>query len=252
MLRSIKELVGYKLIAPDGEIGRCKDFLFDEKYWSVRYMVAETGSWFSSNRILIAPDMFGEPDWSTKTFPVLMSGQDLNDAPHPADHEPISRLHEKRWLSHFGRQFYWLAGGYASGNIDALPPDTELLELPQSNKTEIEAEEGDDKVHLRSVIELEGYTVWARDEEAGKVDDYIIDDTSWIIRHLAVNTGFSLLGKRVLVFPARVTEISWARHCLVLNISLDTLTQHPAYDPSQPVNREYQEVMYDYEGRPHA
>ena len=42
MLRSMDELKGYVLEAADGEIGRCKDFLFEDDSWTVRYMVADT------------------------------------------------------------------------------------------------------------------------------------------------------------------------------------------------------------------
>ena len=43
MLRSIKQLKNYKLDAQDGQIGRCKDFLFDDEHWTIRYMAADTG-----------------------------------------------------------------------------------------------------------------------------------------------------------------------------------------------------------------
>jgi hypothetical protein len=57
MLRSIKEVKGYMLRAGDGDIGRCKDFLFNDKSWVIRYMVADTGKWlpekkYSSHRFL--------------------------------------------------------------------------------------------------------------------------------------------------------------------------------------------------------
>jgi hypothetical protein len=45
MLRSVKQLYGDKLGATDGEIGRVKDFYFDDQNWAVRYLVADTGSW---------------------------------------------------------------------------------------------------------------------------------------------------------------------------------------------------------------
>jgi hypothetical protein len=32
MLRSVNELKGYVISAEDGEIGRCKDFLFDDRH----------------------------------------------------------------------------------------------------------------------------------------------------------------------------------------------------------------------------
>jgi hypothetical protein len=45
MLHSIKELKGYVIAAEDGEIGRCKDFLFDDRHWAIRYMVVDTRKW---------------------------------------------------------------------------------------------------------------------------------------------------------------------------------------------------------------
>jgi hypothetical protein len=44
MLRSIKQINGDKLRAYDGRIGHVKDFYFDDKHWTVRYAVADTGS----------------------------------------------------------------------------------------------------------------------------------------------------------------------------------------------------------------
>lgn len=43
MLRSVKELRNYVLGAEDGEIGRCRDFLFDDARYTIRYMVANIG-----------------------------------------------------------------------------------------------------------------------------------------------------------------------------------------------------------------
>ena len=55
MLRSIEQLFGNKLGASDGEIGHAKDFYFDDQHWAVRYLVAETGNWLTSRKVLISP-----------------------------------------------------------------------------------------------------------------------------------------------------------------------------------------------------
>jgi hypothetical protein len=36
MLRSLNEILNYVLSAEDGEIGRCKDFLFDDEFNGVK------------------------------------------------------------------------------------------------------------------------------------------------------------------------------------------------------------------------
>ena len=55
MLRSMKEIKGYVLGAQDGDIGRCHDFLFDDKNWAVRYIVADTKKWLPGRKVLISP-----------------------------------------------------------------------------------------------------------------------------------------------------------------------------------------------------
>ncbi|MFT6955644.1 MAG: hypothetical protein ACJAYC_000645 [Halieaceae bacterium] len=45
MLRSLNEIISYHLHGIDEEIGRCKDCLFDDRSWVVRYMLADTNKW---------------------------------------------------------------------------------------------------------------------------------------------------------------------------------------------------------------
>ena len=58
MLRSIKDIQGYVLGAQDGEIGRCSDFLFDDKNWTVRYIVADTQKWLPGRRVSDLSDFY--------------------------------------------------------------------------------------------------------------------------------------------------------------------------------------------------
>ena len=55
MLRQAKDLNDYKLGARDGEIGKVKEFYFDDQSWAVRYLIADTGGWLSGRRVLISP-----------------------------------------------------------------------------------------------------------------------------------------------------------------------------------------------------
>lgn len=43
MLFRAKTLGSYKLKGKDNEIGSAKEFYFDDKYWAIRYLVADTG-----------------------------------------------------------------------------------------------------------------------------------------------------------------------------------------------------------------
>ena len=44
MLSTAKTLKGYHLAGRDGEIGKVKEFYFDDQYWTIRYLVADTGT----------------------------------------------------------------------------------------------------------------------------------------------------------------------------------------------------------------
>jgi hypothetical protein len=45
MLRKMKDLKGCSIGARDGDIGEANDFIFDDKNWTVRYLVADTNRW---------------------------------------------------------------------------------------------------------------------------------------------------------------------------------------------------------------
>ena len=45
MLRNIKNLQRYDVIATDGGIGHVEDFYVDDERWVVRYLVIDIGKW---------------------------------------------------------------------------------------------------------------------------------------------------------------------------------------------------------------
>ena len=55
MLSKAKTLKGYKLDSLDGEIGKVKEFYFDDRHWTIRYLVADTGNWLTGRQVLISP-----------------------------------------------------------------------------------------------------------------------------------------------------------------------------------------------------
>jgi hypothetical protein len=107
MLRSLNELKNYILEATDGEIGRCKDFLFDDAEWSIRYMVADTRKWLPGRKVLISPESLSQPDWFRKRFPVPLSRQQIKESPPLEDDEPVFRQYEDLLYNHYGIPPYW-------------------------------------------------------------------------------------------------------------------------------------------------
>ena len=109
----------------------------------------------------------------------------------------------------------------------------------------------DGNPHLRSANEVQGYCIGAKDGEIGHVEDFIVDDTSWKIRYLVVDTQNWLPGKKVLISHKWVSSINWNNQTVAVDMTRATIEKSPEYDPNQPINREYEVRMYDFYGKPH-
>jgi hypothetical protein len=102
---------------------------------------------------------------------------------------------------------------------------------------------------------VSGYRIQATDGEIGHVDDFIIDDEAsengpWEIRYLIVDTRNWLPGKSVLIPPLWADSINWDTRHVRVGLTRGMIENSPEYDPAAPINRQYEEVFYDYYGRP--
>ena len=96
MLRSLKEILGYRIEALDGVFGRAKDCLFDDGSWGVRHLVVNTGDWLLNREVLVAPHRVREPVWSRGVIPVVLTKEQLENSPGLESHLPVSRQYERR------------------------------------------------------------------------------------------------------------------------------------------------------------
>jgi hypothetical protein len=244
MLRSINELHNYTLLAEDGEIGRCKDFLFDDRYWAIRYMVADTRKWLPGRKVLISPISLKEPRWANHNFPVRLNKKQIQESPPLSEDEPVSKQFEKKWFQYYGWQSYW-AGTKLWGPA-SRPTDVRLEKKMEMADELREIEKG----HLRSIQEVTGYDVRAADGLVGSVEDFIVDDGLWVLRYVIVDTQKFLPGRKVLIDPRWGDTIDWFGRKVNLNVLVKTVEESPEYDPSTPISREQEVRLYDFYGRP--
>lgn len=246
MLRSLKELYGYTVRAIDGEIGQVVDFYFDDQEWIVRYLVVDTGNWLDRHRVLLSVNALDQPKWAQQALPVLLTIKQVKQSPDIATDKPVSRQMEEELHDHYGWSPYWRPGIPAIGLGAAA-----LAQVVIDSTSEEEATAGATiDPHLRSSREIIHYHVQASDGEVGKVEDFIADDESWRLCYLVIDTGGWLSGRQVLLAPAWTEEIDWAGRKIHLELDREMIKNSPKYDPSAPVNREYEMQLYDYYGRP--
>jgi len=240
MLRSTRSLGGFSIGARDGEIGQVHAFLFDDRSWAIRYLAVDTGRWLRGRKVLIAASALDRPDWHAHVFPVELTRQQVKDSPDIDANRPVSKQREAELHEYYNWAPYW-GTGYGAAVL-TVPP------LKEGQKPSDETARED--VNLRSTREVVGYRIHATDGQIGHIEDFIVSDEDWVIRYLVVDTRNWLGGRSVLVSPEWVATITWEEQEVWVDVSKQRIEDCPPYDPSAPVNREYEVQMYDYYGRP--
>ena len=102
---------------------------------------------------------------------------------------------------------------------------------------------------VRSTRDLQGFTRAASDGEIGHIDDFIIDDETWTIRYLVVDTRNWWPGKKVMLSPAWIRAVDWRKHRLKVELSRKEIRNSPEYDDSSIIDRDYEKRLYQHYGQ---
>ncbi len=262
MLRTTKDLETYAIGAKDGPIGHVKDLYFDDDAWVIRYLVVETGSWLSSRQVLISPISLQQPDWREHTIGVSITKEQVRNSPDIDTHQPVSRQQEEGYMGFYGYPAYWGGAGmwgdglypyamapgydgYGVGRVDRAEREREMEAALRAER----ARHRKDDPHLRSCNAVSGYTLQATDGEIGHVAGYLVDDATWAIDYLIVDTGSWWAGHKVLVAPAWISGVHWLNETVSVDMSRASLKSAPAYDPSQTWGRAQDVGLYGHHGR---
>lgn len=247
MIRPFNDLKGYALLATDGPIGHVVDALIDDRHWTIRYLVVDTGSWLSGRRVLISPMALGRPDWALQQLPVALTKDRVEHSPDVDTRKPVSRQHEVEQLGYYGYPAYWEGGGlWGMGEYPGLLAGAS----PAPKNPAVAAGVAVEDPHLRSCDALVGYQILATDGDLGHVENFLVDDASWTVRYLVINTSNWWGGHHVLVAPEWVERVSWADSTVALDLSREAIQRAPPYDAAVMFDRQYEMAMYEHYGRP--
>jgi hypothetical protein len=241
MLLKASTLKGFKLSSLDGEIGAVSEFYFDDQHWAVRYLVADTGGWLSGRQVLISPYGLVGAIKEEKAIAVNLTQQQIQDSPSLDSDKPVSRQFEVDYHGYYGWPMYW-GGPLMWGAYPYLVRD------PDEGKTSDEPEKSWDP-HLRSTDAVTGHHLQATDGEIGHVEDFIIDDESWAIRYLIVDTRNWWPGKKVLVSPMWIERMSWSEQKVFVKLSRDAIKASPEYTDEAFITRDYESGLFRHYGR---
>lgn len=239
MLFKTKTLEGHKLHSLDGEIGKVSDFYFDDQYWTIRYLVADTGGWLPGRQVLISPYALGEVIKKDHRISVNLTKKQIEDSPSLSSDKPVSHQFELAYSGYYGWPSYW-GGPTTWGTYPTVVRDPGLWSgLSPSPK-----EAGD--AHLRSINEVTQYHIHATDGEIGHVEDFIVDDETWTIRFLVINTRNWWPGKKVLVSPLWIERVSWGESQVFVNLTREAIKASPEYTEETSITRDYEAGLFGH------
>ena len=218
MLYKSTNLTGYRLNSLDGEIGKVKEFFFDDRYWTIRYLIADTGNWLTGRQVLISPYALGAVNQEDQNIAIQLTKTQIEDSPPLESNQPVSRQFEESHIVYYGLTAYWTGFG---GQEDWDP-------------------------NLLSTSAVIGHHVQASDDEIGHVEDFIIDDKTWAIRYLVINTRNWLPGKKILISPQWIERVSWTEAKVFVNLTRETIKEAPEYDDDAQITRDYELALYKH------
>ena len=102
---------------------------------------------------------------------------------------------------------------------------------------------------MRSTHEVTGYHVQATDGEIGHIVDFIIDDETWAIRYLIIDTQKWWPGKKVLISPQWIERVSWNDYKVFVNLYREVIKQSPEYFEDNLLTRDYENELHQYYNR---
>ena len=242
MLDKAKTLEGYKLHSLDGEIGKVKEFYFDDQYWTIRYLVADTGSWLQGTQVLISPYALTAVSREKQYIAIELTKKQIEDSPSLNTDQPVSRHYELGYYKYYGYPMYW-GGPNMWGEHTRIVRDRGQWREP--------AQEGKAwDPHLRSTRDVSGHQVQATDGEIGHVDDFVIDDETWAIRYLIIDTRNWRAGEKVLISPRWIERVSWKQQKVFVNVLRETIKQAPEYTEGSLLTRDYETRLHGHYNRP--
>ncbi|HET9236644.1 MAG TPA: PRC-barrel domain-containing protein [Oligoflexus sp.] len=258
MLYRADGLKGSEIRTRDGASGSIEDLYFDDVSWTVRYLVVDTGSWFSGKRVLISPQAMRGVEREGGPLTLDLTEQQIKDSPAWDSETTVSRYHEERLSQYYGWAPYWVtpAGVYPWAGIYTYPPFPAGTPEVQERISGAQGSYANDlrpgsvdrsqDIHLRSFKEVKGYGLRATDGDIGELDDLLIDASSWRITHLVADSRKWWPGGQVLVDRGMVEDISWSEHKIVVGMTKDEVKQAPAYDSQMKMDDAFLSRLANY------
>lgn len=226
--------------ATDGLVGHCKDILFDDDSWGIRYLDVNTGGWLSGRRVLLSPINLEPPNWLHKTIPTPLTRDQIENSPGLATDIPVSRQWEASFYDYYNSPHFTTSGGYLWGYTHHNPHDYQKEAID-----ELFRQKGFDS-HLRSINELKGYKIKSIDDEFGSIRDFLFDDDVWVIKYVVAETVKWIPSKHILIPPEAIETFNWSEELVEVDLRKELIKEAPEFESVEFVDPFYETQVHNF------
>lgn len=110
MLTTVRELRGCAIHTTDGDLGHVDDVYFDDRAWTVRYFVIQTGQVLHRRRVLLDPAAVSSLNATPKAVDVRVTRMQLERGADADAHMPVSRWCALHYRNFAAWPVLWVAG----------------------------------------------------------------------------------------------------------------------------------------------
>ena len=239
MLLNALSLSGFTLSSLDGDFGKSKEFYFDDRHWTIRYLIADTGHWLPGRRVLLSPYALLSVDMEGHRITVDLTKKQIEGSPDLLTDKPVTRQFEEDYYKYYGWPNYW-NGPFLWGDYPIIDRNRDrsgnLADAPKRTWDP----------HLCSSRDFNGIHIHSSDGNVGHVIDIIIDEDDWAIRYLIIDTGSWWPGRKVLIAPAWIKRIDWDASTVFIAMTRDAIKRSPEYCDDVRLTRDYEATLHSH------
>ena len=85
--------------------------------------------------------------------------------------------------------------------------------------------------------------------EVGHVEDFIIDDETWAISYLIIDTQNWLPGNQLLISRRWIERVDWSESKVFVNVPRETIKESPGYTAEFLLTRDYETRLHRHYNR---
>jgi hypothetical protein len=241
MFQTLKDMCQSDVFISRERIGKIGQLIIDDHNWVIRYISISLNN-PARKKVLISP--CSVESFDNSILNINCSIEQLINAPQ--SDFPISREQEIALHDHYRIPYYWDSPFYKnslgksiyqgiSSAFSCHSPENTLIQKRQSPHS-----------HLHWAEELCNSHLMGINEEAGKIEELIIEKDDWVIRYLLINSSFLLSGHLIPISPLWIKAADWDDAEVYVNFKAKVIISAPKLEQFSDLDRDLEKRIFAY------